>query len=397
MRRGLAVIAVIVFGSLAHDAVAQSIARVKDEPSQEYGEEKAGVHDKNPIRGSTLLFDQSLTTSTAHLEPSPQQSYVPFYGWWFSLRPRYNFTDKLRLQGRLDYYKELTNSQETTLYREDVFGDIWTDLVYSTPLAVAGRWKNTKVTLGARALWPTSKQSQAQGLYVALGATAGVTQKIPIRGDGATALNSARVGLSFTYLHPFTPATTSTNYGGFAYVRENVEGFSFVSDQLTGQPLVNHTLYAIADTGLQVTPKLGLTLDMIWINQWHYLPTDSVIISLPTGTFTIPRSSSDQQFTQLLWFVAAAEYELLPEVSLGVGYYNLTNAISPDGTVRGPFAGGQDNVFWSPDARIFFDVTANLDRIFEDASGRYRTRAPATDQAAGAAREARGSVPRGVR
>jgi hypothetical protein len=205
------------------------------------------------------------------------------------------------------------------------------------------------------------------------------------------------VGISFTYLHPFTPSTTASHYGGFAYQRENVDGYSFVSDQLTGQTLINHTLYAIADTGLQITPQLGLTVDMIWINQWHYRPTDNVTISLPTGSFYVSRSRSDQQFTQLVWFVAAADYELLPELSLGVGYYNLANAISPDGTVRGPFAGGQDNVFWSPDARIFFDVTANLDRIFEDATGRYRVRGPKSDQAADARQEGRGSVRRGVR
>lgn len=383
----LAVVA--AFGSLAPESLAQSITRVKDEPSQGPGQESLSSGDKDPIRGSTVLFDQSMSTQTAHLEPSPQQSYVPFYGWWLSLRPRYNFSDKLRVQARLDYYKELTNSQSTTYYREDVLGDIWTDLVYATPLATAGKWKNTKVSLGARALWPTSKQSQGQGTYVTLGAAAGASQKIPFRGEDAAALNSARVGLSLTYLHAFTSGTTPTNYGGFAYVRENVDGYSFVSDQLTGQTLVNHALYAIIDSGLQVTPKLGLTLDMIWINQWHYLPTGNVPIKLLTGSLNIPRSPDDQQFTQLTWFVASVDYDLLDELSLGFGYYNLANVVSPDGKVRGPFAGGQDNLFWSPDAHLFFDITANLDRIFEDATGRYKSRSPKTGQSAETAREAR--------
>ena len=127
---------------------------------------------------------------------------------------------------------------------------------------------------------------------------------------------------------------------------------------------------------------------MIWINQWHYLPSDATISTL-TGPVLISHSADDQQFTQLFWFVAAVDYELLDEVSLGLGYYNLTNVIAPDGTVRGPFSGGEDNLFWSPDAHVFFDVTVNLDRVFEDATGRYRSQALRPGQTAEAAREAR--------
>ena len=245
-------------GGLPRQSLAQSITRVKEEPFQEAGQESTRPDDRDPIRGSAFVFDQAMTTQTAYLEPSPQLSYVPFYAWWLSLRPRWNFNDKLRLQGRFDYYKELTNSQATTYYREDVFGDIWTDLVYTTPLAKAGAWKDTKVSLGARALWPTSKTSQGQGTYVTVGAIGGVTQKIVLRGQDAPVLNSARIGLGVTYLHPFTTGTTPTSYGNFAYARENVDGYSFVSDQLTGQTIVNHPLYAVLDTGLQITPKVGL-------------------------------------------------------------------------------------------------------------------------------------------
>jgi hypothetical protein len=324
----------------------------------------------DPIRGSSFLFDQSLSTEAAHLEPSPQQSYVPFYGWWLSLRPCWHFNDKLRLQGRFDYYKEFTNSQQTTLYREDVFGDIWTDLVYETALASDEPWKNTDVHVGLRALWPTSKQSQGAGTYVTLGALAGISQTIPIFGDGSRFLDSAWVGLRFRYFHPFTNATTPTSYGNFAYVRENVDGFSFVSDQLQGQTTVNHELWTILDAGVVIMPKLELALSLIWIDQWHYPPPAASVETL-TGPVSVARSG-DQQFTQLLWDTIGLDYDLVDEVSLGLGYYNLTNSISADGRVRSPFAAGQDNVFWSPDARIFFDVVANLDRIYEDAVGRHK-------------------------
>jgi hypothetical protein len=300
------------------------------------------------------------------------------------------------VQARFDYYKELTNSQDTTYYREDVFGDIWTDLIYATPLAKEGRWKNTKVSAGLRALWPTSKVSQGNGTYVTLGLTAGISQKIPLRGDDAKALNSLRVGLSFAYLHAFTQATTATNYGNFSYPSESVQDSGlgpssytfFTTDQLTGQTLVDHTLYGILDSGFQITPKLGMTVDWILINQWHYAPTNQGVAT-STG-YVNPSavgvtSGPDTQFTQLGWFIASADYEIIPEMSVGLGYYNLANIVASDGTLRGPFSGGFDNVFWSPDARLFFDVTANLDRILEAASGKYKT--GSTAQAAQAARQ----------
>ena len=386
MRRLAILTSVIALGSLNRPVLAQSITRGKDEPVQGSG----SASQKDPIRGSTFTFDQSMTTQTVDIG-APPQSYVPFYGWWFSLRPRWNFSDKLRVQARFDYYKELTNSQDTTYLHEDVFGDIWTDLVYSTPLATEGRWKNTRVNLAVRSLWPTSKQSQGSGTYVALGSSAGVTQKIPLRGEDAPALKSARVGITFSYLHPFTAATTPTAYGSFSQTREPVDMNlpSFGDPQLTGLTVVSHTLYAIVDTGLQITPRLGLTLDMVWINQWHYPPTDNVSITSPTGTIHIPRSANDQQYTQLTWFIASADYDLFDELSIGCGYYNLANVIAPDGTVRGPFYGGQDNLFWSPDAHFFFDVTANLDKIVEDATGRYKAQKPKIGQTSEAARDAR--------
>lgn len=390
---------------LASGALAQSEARLKDQPEEGQGTEQVPAHDKDPFRGSTFLFDQSASTQTLHLD-NAELSNVPFYGWWVSLRPRYNFDEHWRVQARFDYYKEFTNSQDTTYYREDVFGDIWTDLVYATPLAKDGRWKNTKVSAGVRALWPTSKQSQANGTYVTAGATVGISQKIPIRGDDAKAFNSARVGLSFAYLHAFTQGTTAANYGNFQnanYPAESVSDASgsssytfFSADQLTGQTLVEHQLYGILDTGFQFTPKLGLTVDWIMINNWHYAPTNTGVV-IPTGpvnpSSTGITSGPDTQFTQLGWFVASADYEIIPEMSIGVGYYNLSNIVASDGTLRGPFSGGFDNVFWSPDARLFVDLTANLDRIFEAATGKYKT--GTTAQAAQAARQQ--SIINGIR
>jgi hypothetical protein len=358
--------------------------RVREATGPGNGTGQGSQDEKDPLRGSVFAFDQSITTQTARLGLETPQSYVPYYGWWLTLRPRWWFTDELRVQARLDYYKEFTNAETTTYRNEDVFGDVWTDLVYQRTLAPAGRWSNTKYAIGLRAQWPTSKVSQAAGAYVIAGVNAGVLQRFTIHGDGAPFLDSARIGLGLTYWHPFTSATTPTDYGTFAYTRQNLDEHSFVSDQVTGQTLANHALWTTLELGLQATPKLGLSLFTIFVNQWHYTPP-SLSPTITTGPVNVPHAN-DQQFTQLAWLLFAADYELFDELSVGAGYYNLANVIASDGTVRTVFGGGEDNLLWSPDARIFVDVTLNLDKLYEDAN---RKRASPRGQTAAAARAAR--------
>jgi hypothetical protein len=359
-------------------ARAQAVARERNEPEPET-EARAEARDRDPLRGSKFIFDQSITTSTADAGLLTPQSYVPFYGWWLSLRPRWNFNENLRLQLRFDFYKEFTNLQTTTLYRENVFDDIWTDLVYSTPLARSGPWKHTNVGLGARALWPTSKASSAQGVYVTLGATGRISQDIPLRGEDAAVLNAAHVGLSVVYLHPFSDSTTPYNTN-FSYTRENTDAFSFPSHELSGKGFAEHTLYGFIDAGLDITPKLSLGLYAVLINQWFYPASDGPVTT-GMGPYQVSRIN-DNLFAQETWLILSADYEVVPEFSVGIGYFNLATYIAQDGTARTLFGGGQDSLLWSPDARFFVDLTANLDKIYEDATGKYKSKPSRTGAAA---------------
>jgi hypothetical protein len=333
---------------------------------------------RNPFRQSVLILDQSATTQSIGLGPTPQ-SYVPLYEIWLSLRPRYYFDEHWSVRGRFDYTKELTNNQPTTQYREDVFGDIWTDLVYTAK--VDRLWRGTKVNAGLRALWPTSKISQGSGTYVTPGVTAGALHKFEIKGESAPWWNEFHVGFTAAYLHPFRAATTGSSYGGFARTRQNVDGRSFVSDQLTGQTLPENTFWAILDTGLQLTPKLSITADFIVIDDWHYAATSGSCVSTLTDCAYPRPAANASQFTQDTWFVAGVDYALFDEIDIGLGYYNLANYLAPSGQARSVF--GPDNVWWSPDARIFLDVSANLDVLFDDARGRwFPPKAAATERIA---------------
>jgi hypothetical protein len=333
----------------------------------------------NPLRGSALLFEQSMTMQTARLDPA-EQSYVPLYELWISFRPRYYLDQHWSVRGRFDYTKELTNNQTTTYYREDVFQDIWTDLVYSTGLDTL--WPGTKLNVGVRALWPTSKTSQANGTYVTLGALAGAVHKFKIRGDSAPSFNNFRVGLSFTYLHPFSNATTPTSYGDFQYTRQDVgdDDHSIISDQISGTTLVDHTFWIVLDTGIKITPRLSFTIDDVLINQWHYAPTGSGIVTT-TGPVN-PSLAGDTQFTPSNWVIADLDYELFDELGLSLGYYSVAGQIAPDGQRRTIF--GADNLFWSPEARVFLGITANLDALFDDAvHHRYSLQQAAQDRRMG--------------
>jgi hypothetical protein len=323
-----------------------------------------------PWRKSAFIFDQSVSTQTAGL--SPLQSYVPVYEWWLSFRPRYYFSDKVYVRARFDYYKEFTNSEQTTYYREDVFGDVWADLIYETPVPALS--KDTKASAGARFLFPTSKVSADSGIYVQAGATASIKQTFPIHDRSAPFLSEAHVGLSGWYDHPFSRATTPTNES-LDYVRQDTGGRSFLSDQLRGATLVNHQLVATLDTGLQITPRLSLLADLILYEQWHYAATPNPCVQTATGCAAVttpPGFGTTHQVNT--WFLTSIDYALFDEMTLSLGYYNLANQIRPDGNRASLSPFDHDNVWWSPDARIFFDVTANLDAIYEWARGKKTLR-----------------------
>jgi hypothetical protein len=338
----------------------------KDQPQAE--PEKKPKSKKYTFTGTSLLFDQSMTTQTAQLEAgSPQQSYVPLYEWWISFRPRFYFTEKLYTWARIDFFKEFTNSGDTTYARENVFGDIWTHLVYKT----TAPWsKKTDLSATLRLDIPTSKASQANGMITRVGIGGGIRHTIDINGEDAKALNSASFGLSAQYGKPIFTSTTRTSYGGFERERQGVDGRTFVSDQISGSMLANHVLLVVASGGLHITPKLSFNPSMIWINTWKHAPKEDVTIQTATGPTLVPRNSDATLFQQQTWFLTTVDYELFDELSLGIGYYNLANIIAPNGVRRGVVGG--DNIWWSPDARVFFDVTFNIDKIYDWASGKKK-------------------------
>lgn len=333
---------------------------------------------KNPFAGSILFWDHSISTQTARVETSAQQSYIPLYEWWFSFQPRYHFTKKLEVIGRFDYTKELTNSQDSTYYREGLFGDVWATLRYGTP--ISERLKNTKVNVSATVKLPLSKESQAQGVYFKAGGGGGIGQKIDINGESAKWLQNVGLRLGASYEHAFSRATTPTG-GSFEAVRQDTDGRTFVTDQITGGLLAAHKVIASAGADLQITEKWGAGLSAIFINSWAYAPKDDITVATATGAYYVPRNGNATTFSQASWMILSTDYEVIDEMSVGLGYYNLAGIIAPDGQRRSVV--GSHNIWWSPSARVFATVTANLDKIYDRAAGIKKEEKPKAAQQQG--------------
>ncbi len=338
----------------------------KDAPAQAPATKSTEPPKPAPFRGSTFIFDQSMSTATAHLEPTPQQSYIPLYTWWLSFRPRYNITDKLAASARFDFYKELTNTSDTTYFREDVFGDIWLTLSYGTPLATKGPWRRTRVGLSGNVILPTSKASQARGLYTTLSGGPNIRQVVPLRDKQDTAFSSLDFSLSASYSHPFTRSTTADGLEN-TIPRQDLNGRPVQSNDISGRTMSNHRVLATLGAGVAIVPKLHYSLSMIVINGWNYAPKEDITVQTATGPTAVPRSDDSTLFVQSTWFNTSIDYDPIDELSLSLGYYNQAGVLAANGQRRGVF-GGQ-TVWWSPDARVFLTMTANLDAIYKTLTG----------------------------
>jgi hypothetical protein len=315
-------------------------------------------------RGSIALFDQSLTTQTLGFGKGYQSSDQT-YEMWIALKPRFVLYEAeskkttLAVNGWTNLYLELTNSDGTTTEHEPVLGPTFFSLNLSQVLFDNGGGYKTSISLGPRVTLPTDKESRNRGRLGAFGATGGLSQSIPIQGKGAPAWNSMRFGASFIYGHSFNRATTPTASEGNQKnlpIRQDMGGRLVHDDQLSSSMNVHDSVNVSFSGGLQITPKLDFGLSYIIINSWAYWPTPATILSTPTGPAPIESIDNPTNHRVSTWFLASMDYEAMDEMSVGIGYYNSTGQIGPDGQRRG--------FLWSPDARIFLTATANLDVIF---------------------------------
>jgi hypothetical protein len=307
-------------------------------------------------RGSVLLFDQSVTTQTFGVG-SPYQSADPTYEWWIALKPQLTVFDRgrdaLTLNLWLNAYLELTNSDTSTREHEFLLGPTYLWASYGRVLHDA-RGYRTSVSLGPRMTLPTDKAAFDAGEILGLGAVAGVQQAFPLAGPSARAFTDGRLGIATTYTHAFDRSTSAVD-GGLHRLRDDVNGLSVLSNDLSGAMMVRDKVAVSALGDVHILPRLDLSLSYTVINRWAYsVPHTPVCVPL-TGCVTPMTNADPTTFRVETWLTASVTYDVSEELALSAGYYNQANQIGSDGTRRDPL--------WSPSARFFLTLTANLDAV----------------------------------
>jgi hypothetical protein len=323
----------------------------KDEATKEAAPEEKKEEKLNPFRGSIFLFDQSILTS--NLSKGGQLSPSPEYEWWISPRIYYSFDKHIKVGARFDFFKEMvTNHEETTDAREWRYGDPWITASYSdkaTFLSPKSRW-----AVGLVARPPMSKESRANGQFFALGPNASLTYGIDLN-KGSKWFSGMSIGASVSYSHAFTKSTTPDSFTSFQRPHTDANGDGYMDSQVRSSTLTGNTLLYALNAEIEIHDDISFSGSMIWIDQFAYQPPDATF-----NGQTVARNPNDTHFRQLTWFLLDLDYQVIPELSLSLGYYNLNSSIALDGSRR--------NFLWSPESRLFFSMTANLDALYDDAT-----------------------------
>jgi hypothetical protein len=315
---------------------------------------------KLPFRESWLILDNAVTTQTVGVGSSYQSSN-PTYEMSLAFRPRYFFTDvkathELHVGGRIDLVHEFTNSDVTTKEGETTFSD--------TTLYVADKWKiggskDTWLLAQAPVLqFPTSKFSMSNGTIMALGVNSWFNQNVSLA-PSLPVFKEAHFGITASYTHTFTDATTPTN-AELRRVRLDPDGRTFPGDQLTGAAFPAHELSIGAVAIADITEKLQLWLNASYRPTWLY-SFDNVNITTETGTAPALRPADPTTYTVTTSFAANVYYDLIPELSIGFGYENVAAQPGPDGLRR--------SIFYSPGAQFHLVLWGHLDSMYVSVAG----------------------------
>ncbi len=321
----------------------------KDEPAKPEDKTDEPAPKPNPWRGSMLILDQSMATRT--FSKDSQLSYQPTYEWWIS--PRLFYTaGPIRLGLRQDVFKEWTNTKETTDKNEWEYTDTWLSASFRTPLKFISDHLVGSVTWTLRP--GISKASRAAGQYMSTGPGAALAYSFPLAGENAKFFRTANVSATFAYWKAFTRCNVAC--GGlddFSQAQQNPQGQAITSNQLRPGALPGSMAVYTLNAGVEIFDHFDYSASMIWFSQFA---NDLAEARLSDGT-VIPRSENDTRLRQGSWFFTQFSYGVTKELTLAAGYWNSNTVLDLKGNYRNPF--------WSPEARVFFDVYVHLDAVYD--------------------------------
>jgi hypothetical protein len=314
------------------------------------------------FRGTIFLFDQSITPDT--IDHSSQQSAVPSYQWWFSVRPRYYIKRNVSLRLRMDLTVDWTNGgSETTLQREAQFGDIWLDVAYNPP-----SFGGIIPTVALRTVWGTSKEALASGNVASIGPTASLVREFQTKKAG-----SFELSLSMYGLYHFVTREQPGLVGGKSYFCQDIGGRNTVCDLVDSPNNTQFNLTTFISAKYQPVSQFSIALSYAVLDGWAYGNPDAHEQMFGN---VVPHAADDTRFRQSGWFIANVDYEPKDWITLSLGYYCLRGILDPNGQYGNPFYKPGGN------SRIYLTTTFNIDRVYDAAARRQQRNRQAAQAAA---------------
>ncbi len=323
-------------------------------------------------RGTSFTWTNSATTTMFGLGSDLRGSEEESYGMDFVLSPNFYLldlpNDKITATLQAGVTVELTDSGTTTYEREPQFRDTQVGVGYTRNIFTSEdkEW-STKGSVRLRYSIPTSKFSLLQGRYGVLSPSVSLSQVVRLLGNSAIGLNNLTVSAGFTYSHLFSRATTPTN-GGLERTRTNPSFDAIESDQLGTRsfdidrviPSVTFTLPLIKDLTLVTAFRL--------IGRFKAKPTEVDCIEIMGGCGELQETEEAPTYFTDSTFDIALSQPIYDVLAINIGYNNETLTLGEDGKTR--------NIFYSPYASFYLDLSVNIDAIYEKASGRSKMDLP---------------------
>lgn len=326
-------------------------------------------------RGTTFTWNQAATTTLVGVGRDNIGNEHEAYGWAFNFRPRYFLIDlpkdKLTVSADIGWEVELTDSGLTTDRYETQFQDLAVGMTYSRVLLEfdKGEYK-TSGALAGRLRFPTSKFSIGQGKYLTTSLGPSLNQQIKILGKKASGLQNVTVGVSLAWGHLFADSYSPTN-PYLQLPRQSASGTTIESDVLSGYSFAMNTLATTVTADLPLVAGLTLSTSFGHIaNFKHQFGNDDGVCDAQTltGCVDVPPDPNATLFQPSTLFRAGLSYDIREVVNVGLGYENISGQIGEGGLRR--------NVFYSPGAQFYVDITANLDSIYSKATKSSKKPAP---------------------
>ena len=277
-----------------------------------------------PFAGTTLQWWHSLNAIS--LNPGAEQTFNPTYTWLVRFQPRYAITDKLRVSLKLDLNLELTNSDDTTKYRETQLGDTWLDFSF-------GPYKESftgiNVTPNLRFVLPTSKTSQARSLYTSISPAVSLNRSWKV--------GSMTLGLSYMFRY-------SKNLNKFTTVQYDTPSIascqSFDADcgryLHTGVRNSSMDFWNIFGFDWGITSKLNFSAMVALLNQIPYALT-AANVPVAGGNSVAVGDTGDVRNRAAVWYYFDMSYSFHPTITWGVGISTFNAQLAEDSTFRAPF------------------------------------------------------------